>query len=305
MDVVAAVKRLGFIASRKQLVALGFSGGDLTTAVRLGQLWRIRRGYYAAPGASNEAIGAVRVGGRLGGTSAAASYGLWRGFDQRVHVVLPANASRLRTQLPPSESDYLTPDSTFREVVLHWIAARSKSIECWRVTAREALVQVVNWSDAETAIACLDTARGNLGLSTAEIEEMFRDEPAVARARARASCPGSDSGVESIVRQRLLRCGIGVEQQVEFAGVGRVDMVVAGTRLVIEVDGAAFHSSAESIENDRRRGAVLPALDHRLIRLSFARVFGEWQWCEAQVRAALAASSNSGVGVTKGASVND
>lgn len=287
MDVVAAVRKLGCIASRAQLVALGFSGGDLTTAVRLGQLWRIRRGYYVANGASSEGLAAVRVGGRLGGVSAAASYGLWHGFDPRVHVVLAANASRLRTQLAPSESDFLTPDSTFREVALHWIAERSKSPECWRVTANEALVEAVNWSDTETAIACLDTARTALGLTSAEIDELFRAEPAAARARARASCPGSDSGLESVVRQRLARMGVRVEQQVRFAGVGRVDMVVPGARLVVELDGAAFHSSPESVENDRRRGAVLATRDHRLIRLSFARVFGDWDWCEAQVRAAL------------------
>ena len=233
----------------------------------------------------------MRVGGRLGGISGAGSYGLWSGFDQRIHVVLPANSSRLRTQLAPSESDFLTPDSTFREVVLHWIAARSKSGQCWRVSAPEAVVQAVNWSDAETAIACLDTARSALGLSDTEIQELFRGESAASQARARASRPGSDSGIESIVRQRLLRIGVRVEQQVEFAGVGRVDMIVPGARLVIEVDGAAFHSSPETVENDRRRGAVLAALDHRLIRLSYARVFGDWQWCESQVRSAVASLS--------------
>jgi very-short-patch-repair endonuclease len=287
VDVAHVVLDFGGFATREQLFARGLSGGDLTAAVRLGQVWRVRRGYYATRESAPDAVAAVRVGGRLAGTSAAASFGLWSGFDRRVHVALPSNASRLRTQLPPSVSEFRTPDSSAREVVLHWLARRSSSSEIWRVTASEAIVQVANWADAETAIACLDTARGLVGLDDRMILELFRDEPAAVRARALASRSGSDSGVESVVRQRLLSLGIQVEQQVEFPGVGRVDMLVRGSRLVIEVDGKAFHSSPEQIENDRRRGAVLATLDHRQIRLSYDRVFGDWPWCVATVGSAL------------------
>jgi very-short-patch-repair endonuclease len=223
----------------------------------------------------------------LCGTSAAKSFGLWSGFDRRIHVALPHNASRLRTQLPPSNSAFRTPDSSRREVVLHWLSQRSESSECWRASAVESLRQVANWSDTETAIACIDTARTVLGMTTEAIAELFRHESSAAQARAWASMAGSGSGVESVVRQRLLRLGIQVEQQVEFPGVGYVDMLVPAGRLVIEVDGAAFHSSPEQIENDRRRGAILATLDHRQIRLSYHKVFGDWRWCEAIVRAAL------------------
>lgn len=287
MNVVEVLKSFGCIASREQLLARGFSGGDLTTSVRRGEIWRVRRGYYVTQGGNDAGIAAVRVGGRLCGPSAASTFGLWSGFDRRVHVALRANASRLRTQLPPSATDYVTPDSTAREVVVHWLAARSLSRECWRVTALESLVQTASWADQETAIACIDTARTFLGLTTADIDELFRDEGSRARLRARASRPGSGSGVESVVRQRLLRLGIHVEQQVKFPGVGDVDMLVPGQRLVIEVDGKAFHSSPAQIENDRRRGAILATLDHRQIRLSYDRVFGDWPWCESVVLSAV------------------
>jgi very-short-patch-repair endonuclease len=287
MNVAAAVRRFGSISTRQQLFAEGFSGGDLTAAVRRGEVWRVRRGYYATTGATPNAISAVRVGGRLCGTSAAESYGLWSGFDRRIHVGLPANASRLRTQLPPSATEYRTPDSSSREVILHWLAEPTRSSECWRFTAYECIRQVADWADQETAIACLDTARSVLGLTNESLAELFRGQSSTARARALASKAGSGSGVESVVRQRLLRAGIEVEQQVKFPGVGSVDMFVPGQRLVIEVDGKAFHSSPEQIENDRRRGAALAALHHRQMRFSYDQIFGAWATCEAKILSAL------------------
>jgi very-short-patch-repair endonuclease len=287
VDIEKTINELGGIASRSQLYARGFSGGDITTAVRLGLTWRVRRAHYVTSAAQSEAILAVRVGGRLAGISAARSYGLWAGFDRRIHVAVAANAARLRTQFAPSKSDYLTPDIAPREIELHWLARLETNAECWRVTLDECLVQVLQWSDAETAVACLDTARRQFGLTDADLARIFAGQNASVRVKAGASRPGSDSGVESIVRQRLKRIGVEVEQQVEIPVVGRVDMLVRSARLVIEVDSKGYHSSPEQFENDRRRGAELAAIDHRELRLSFQRVFEEWAWCERTVLAAL------------------
>jgi hypothetical protein len=186
MDAAAEIRRLGNIATRSQLIARGVSGGDLTTAVRLGEIRRIRQAHHATPAATADAVHATRVGGRLAGLSAARSYGLWAGFDTRLHIALRANASRLRTNLAPSvllaktratRATSLTPDTINREVVLHWLASGSNSRECWRASVAETLAQVASWCDRESAVACLDTARTILRL----------DDAAVARCRGNVS----------------------------------------------------------------------------------------------------------------------
>ena len=286
-SLAASVDDLGHIATRRQLVALGFTGFQLTAAVRGGVLRRVRRGWYASPGATNDQILAVRVGGRLSHTSAAASYGLWPGFDQRLHLTVSRGAKSLRRHRGPQ---FDTPDIAKRPVVVHWLTPGRQDLtsDCtWRVGLEECLRHVASTADRETAIACLDTAMQKFRLSRRDIQRIFQGQPARARAIAAASRPGSDSGPESVVRQRLVPCGVTVRQQVRIAGVGRVDMLV-GKSLVIEIDGRAYHSDPRAFENDRRRDALLVARGYRVLRFSFQQVFGDWPFVERCILAALA-----------------
>lgn len=117
---------------------------------------------------------------------------------------------------------------------------------------------------------------------------IFQNASTSERLIVSASEHGSDSGPESIVRQRLRAAGIRVSQQVQFA-VGRVDMRVEGTRVLIEVDSRGFHDSHEARERDRFRDAELVAMNFVVIRLSFQRIFTEWAWCLRIIRSAIAA----------------
>jgi very-short-patch-repair endonuclease len=293
MDAAAETRKLGNIARRDQLMDRGVSGGDITTAVRLGDLRRIRRAHYATPASSADAVHATRVGGRLAGPSAARSYSLWAGFDTRLHVALPANASRLRTNFAPSlvvekaAELALTPDTDAHEVVLHWLASRSRNSECWRSSASETLAEVASWCDRETAVACLDTARTVLRLSDTAITGALALLPAEIRMLAGRSKPGSDSGLESIVRQRALSIGIEVIQQVKFDGVGFVDMQIPGTNILIEIDGREYHSDPVAFENDRRRRNELVRRGYVVLEFSYKQVCTDWAWCESMILGAL------------------
>lgn len=286
----AIAEQFGHIITRQQLLRSGLTGSDLTRAVRTGELRRIRQAHYATAKASAEAIAATRVGGMLCGVSAARSFGLWGGLDTRLHVALPGNAGRLRTNYPPSTipslqlGGRLTPDTSDRAVVLHWGIAETG----WRVTLAECLKQVALWSDRETAIACLDTAWKPYGISALRLTAIFADEPPRSRQLAAESRPGSDSGLESLIRQRLGRHGIALRQQVEMPRVGRIDLGIVGTLLIIEADGYEFHSSSAAFEEDRRRDAELAAMGYVVIRLTYAQITGDWEWCERVILAAIA-----------------
>jgi very-short-patch-repair endonuclease len=289
-DPAPIIDSLGHIATRQQLIAAGCSGFDLTVAVRRASIWRVRQARYVTPGASSDAIAATRVGGMLAGPSAAKSYGLWSGFDRRLHVSVGDNSSRLRTNFAPSHAPIrLTPDFSQREIVLHWLvggAVPELGPECWRVSLRTCVRQVVEWSDRETALACLDSARTAFSLSRSDLADLFQDAPLADRLLVGQSRAGSDSGLESIVRQRLMAEGIEVVQQVQFPGM-RVDMRVVGTRTLIEVDGEEFHGSSEARKRDSRRDEALARLGFSVVHLSFEHVFDDWPWCVQQVRAAL------------------
>jgi very-short-patch-repair endonuclease len=296
-DPTVAIQSLGCIATRQQLIAHGYSGYDLTCAVRLGLIRRVRQARYATPDAPLDAIAATRIGGMLAGPSAADSYGLWHGFDTRLHVSVGENSSRLRTNVAPSlrtPDQLLTPDTFTRKAVVHWLvdgAVPELGPECWRVPLPVCLRQVVEWCDRETAIACLDTALTEYRLSRAELLGTFSDAPASDRLLAGECCLGSDSGTESLVRQRLTALGIKLRQQIQIRGVGRVDMGIVGTRILLEIDSEKYHDNDEAFERDRWRTAELVARGYVVIRLSYLRVTTDWAWCLRMIIGAMAAAA--------------
>lgn len=295
MDPARLIRTLGGVATRQQLLARGCSGYDLTIAVRRGLIRRVRQARYVTAETPFDVVAAARVGGMLAGPSAARSYELWAGFDTRLHVSVGNNSSRLRTNGRPSANpSRLTPDWFDREVVLHWVrggATPERGSNSWRVSVATCLQQMVAWTDRETAIACLDTAMTRFELSGVAIAKIFEAQADSHRVIAAGCRAGSDSGVESVVRQRLLTIGLHVEQQFTLDGVGRFDMWIPGSTILLEVDGRRFHDTDEQYERDRWRDAEAARRDYTVIRLSFQRVFGDWAWCERTVLGALASSS--------------
>ncbi|WP_308467449.1 hypothetical protein [Rathayibacter soli] len=93
----AVLSRLGGVATRAAILAGGGTPRGLTAAVRAGRVVRVRQGWYALPDASSDIVDAIAVGGALTGVSAGRQLGLWVLDDDRLHVAVPGNASRLRT----------------------------------------------------------------------------------------------------------------------------------------------------------------------------------------------------------------
>jgi very-short-patch-repair endonuclease len=211
---------------------------------------------------------AVLAGGRLSCVTACESYGLWAGTDRRTHLILPPNG-----HAPPSG------------VVRHWRRCEPND-ELWRVSLADCLRSVARCADRETAVAVFDTALTTGLVTRVRLHEIIEDQPRAARSRVELARAGSDSGVESIVRQRLERAGRRVEQQVYVRGVGRVDMRVDG-ELYLEIDGFAFHSDRDAFERDRRRDAVLEVRGDRRLRVTARQVLREWGAVESIINAAL------------------
>jgi very-short-patch-repair endonuclease len=274
-DIHETVRRLGNVATRAQLLRLGYRPRELTDAVRSGVLQRLRRGHYINSGATQAQRAAITMGGRLACSSAASTYGLWSGSDATLHLAVPPTASRVTK-----------PAST--AVRLHWQQNLAES-DSWRVGLPECLRGVVRCSSAESAIATLDTAI-SLGMANElTIRRIFAGEPIASRLVASRARAGSDSGVESLARQRLQRRGHDVRQQVVVPGVGRVDMQI-DEQLFVEIDGFEFHSSPRHFAADRRRDAAFVLGGHRRLRFAAVDVLRRWDWVEKTIVEALGVS---------------
>jgi len=256
MDWMTELTRLGGAASLGQLKEAGARGHVLSAAVREGRLLRPRNGRYALPGIGEAAISALRAGGRLCRVTAARTYGLWGGQDERTHLLVPPHAGRAGA----------ADDRTVR----HWGRAERHS-EVWRVSLADCLRSAVRCAEDETAIAVLDTAISTGQVTRHGLRRVFADEPHRSRRLAERARPGSDSGVESLLRQRLTARGHIVEQQLAVDGVGRVDARVDGV-LYLEIDGFEFHADREAFERDRRRDVAMTLQDLPRLRLTARQV---------------------------------
>ena len=102
--------------------------------------------------------------------------------------------------------------------------------------------------------------------------------------RIDSSC---ESGIGGLFWFRMRDQPISLRRQVAIPTVGRIDFLV-GTKLVVEVDGAEYHTGPERFEADRRRDAKLSSSGYRVLRFSYAQVMFRWPEVELAVLAAVA-----------------
>jgi len=262
----AVFRMHGGLARRAHLLAHGFTGAQLTRAVRRGMIRRVRVGWYMPADADEHAALAVAIGGTLACISAAKAHGLWVPQDlSTLHVSLPANASRLRGVGMPW--------------IAHWTEADGRP-ERPVATVQQALLDVAMCQPVEIAVAVWDSA---LNMNLVRLTEL-RSRTLSRRARAvLALCDmRAESGIETITRLRLVAAGHPPEVQVRVAPGVRVDLLIA--RVVIELDGSAFHSGVTEFERDRARDAVLNAWGYRVLHFSYRQVMSDWETVIATIR---------------------
>lgn len=296
MDAALIVARNGGALDRPRLRELGATDHDLRRALKAGTLNRPRRGWYSTWPEGDPRFRAMRVGGRLTGLSAIEALGGWVLGRHPLHVAVPTNAARLRSQwrreVPWADA---RPDG----VVVHWVRASADRGESTGVVPiLEALELVCRVEPLEQAVAAIDwaLASGRIDrIDRAALAERLGPLSALV-ARADERC---ESLPESLARSRLRAAGLQVTSQVRWsAGLERIDLVVEGV-VALEVDGEEFHR--DTFEKDRWRDLALTGAGYHALRPSARQVFGHWPAVQAAVERALQARGihvhlhNSGV----------
>lgn len=108
--------------------------------------------------------------------------------------------------------------------------------------------------------------RGRTGITV--MRELLAERPAGYVAPA--------SGLEARLIHILTEAGIPTQRQVDVGGdgwIGRVDVLVPGTNLVIEVDSARFHTSRLDRSRDAHRDAELRAAGYDPLRITEEEVW--------------------------------
>ncbi len=255
-----------------ELEARGITRSQLQAAVINGSLTRIRRGWYASPGAPIDLVTATRQRARLTCVSAAKLYGIWTPIHDKIHVFsVHGRSESISTSLVTHPLPYLRqwpdngPVAPLELALLH--AGRCLPVPEAAILFESAINQ------------------GKILLADALV--IIDELPYQRRESLSRINPLAQSGTETLVRWFLESRQVRVQAQVKIRGVGCVDILV-GKSLVIECDSVAYHTGTEQYYKDRYRDQELIRQGYMPVHLTWEDVCLRWESTQVLLEGILA-----------------
>jgi very-short-patch-repair endonuclease len=286
--IVALAARQHGVVTRSQLLAAGISPATLTGRLKTHRLRPLHRGVYLVgpllpPYAPYQAaVMACGVDAVVSHRSAAT---LWS--------VLPAEPGGTLVDITVRRTNHRRPGVRLHRRALG--AADVTTVEGIPVTTPvRTLFDIAGWTggrDLERAVAHAVKNRLASGDALRALVTQHPRSRGVGRLRKLLGSGGpaftrseaEECFLELVRRAQLSRPAVNAT----IAGF-EVDFLWAAARLIVEVDGFAFHSSRRIFERDRRRDAVLTAQGFRVIRITWRQLKTEREAVIVRVAQALA-----------------
>ncbi len=265
--------RFNGIARGALMQRFGFSRKDLAAATHAGTIIRVRAGVFALPYADAKIVTAAAHGGALSCAAALRAWGIW---------VLPDESDEVHVWMGGAGRRHVHESCS---CVTHYSPGTSGP---GLAPVASALVHFYRCHDHESFFAAYESAWNQRLIGARERAQIRRELPKSARWLLELASPDAQSGLESLLRLRLHLLGIRLDSQVDIAGVGRVDFVVAG-RVILEADGTLNHAGARR-HNDLMRDAAASALGYETLRFDYAMIVHHWDTVIAAILPALVRS---------------
>lgn len=248
--------------------------------VRIGRLHPVHRGVYSAghPALAPFAreLAAVLACGRgalLSHISAAFVLGMLTAVTGPVHVTVRARGRR------PQPGIVLHCAAALQPARRHGIplTTPARTLLDLAATEPDLLPRAFNEAQAQGLVRPDDLAipAGHRGAAT--LRALITSDPRV-----------TDSEAERVLLRLVARARLPRPATQVRIGRHRVDALWSDQRLVVEVDGYAFHGHRDAFEHDRGRDADLVAAGHRVIRVTWRQLTREPEAVVAALAGALA-----------------
>lgn len=280
-----------------QLENLGLSARAVRHRVATGRLHRLHRGVYAIgrPTAEGRWMAAVLASGEgavLSHRSAADLWGMRSAARARIDVTVKGSTGRVRTRIDVHSGAALTPEDVAERDGIPCTSLARTLIDLAAVVDRRALERAVDRAEEIQAF--------DLG-AVADALERLRGRAGTARlARVIESYAGPVS-TRSEMEERLLElirvAGL-PEPEVnawipleEGAGY-RPDFLWRDARLIVEVDGRAYHARRSAFRHDRRRDRRLALAGFETRRYDASEILERGARVVGEIRAFLGRSSH-------------
>lgn len=252
------------IVSRAQLRRAGLSPAAVDNRVKTGRLFPLQRGVYAVghrPATYHaKAMAAVLACGPKAVLSHRSAAALWEmGIRWRTPVEVSAPTAH---RIPGV------------------LAHRCRIIEATRelgipvTTPVRTLLDLVGIADDATVIRAAHEARLAGRLPPHDFAVLVERMPK----RVRLLLAPRGAPTRSIFEDEFLRFvrryGLPTPEVNQRVAGHEVDMLWRRERLIVELDGRAFHDDGRAFECDRERDADLQAAGHRVVRVTWPRLTG-------------------------------
>ena len=280
----ALAERQHGVVSRAQLLELGVNRGAITHRIELGRLHPVHRGVYrigllSRDGRRIAAVLACGPGAVLSHLAAAALWGIRQ--SDRIEVTRRTayrGPKHITVHRSPLRDDERTthrgiPTTTVPRTLLD-------------------LSAVVRPDALRSALRQAEQLRLTDPLSLSDLAERYPRRPGLAAIRAllKEATLGARvirSELEERFQAFLLRAGLPLPQTNQLVHGYEVDCVWPDQRLIVELDGHAFHSPTHAFEDDRARDRRLEAAGWHVIRVTWRQLHEEPELLEADLRRLL------------------
>ncbi len=271
-----AGQQLGVI-TRLQLETAGITRGAIESRVQRGLLHRVYRGVYLvghptpAPGAREvAALLACRPPALISHRSAAALWGLARGPAAGVEVTVVGRNCRSRDGLVVHRVEQLDRrDRATKSGILVTSPARTlvdfaAGASPGEIDRALAEAYALGLLTERKLLAAIDRAPGRAGVGI--VRAFLHREAGLTLTRSDA-----ERRLLKLVRAARLPPPL---VNARVAGL-EVDFLWPRERLIVEVDGYAYHGHRAAFERDRDRDAALVAAGYRVIRVTWRQIVDE------------------------------
>jgi hypothetical protein len=262
------------VATRAQLVRIGLTRDTIDHRLRSGRLRALHRGVYlighgAPPPGARELAAALACGLDAVLSHQTAAF-LWRllprGTDV-LHVTVGGRAPGLKPGIRIHCVAHLDARDVRHFGGIPLTAPARTILDLARVVSPRELERVVAESEARRL-----TRRAELAAVTARSGR----RPGVAALRSLLNADDDPALTRSEAEERLLAlirsADLPTPQVNVRVGRHEVDFLWRDPKLIVEVDGFAFHSSRGAFERDRLRDSKLAALGFRVIRVTWPQL---------------------------------
>ncbi len=268
MDALDFLSSVGGVARVGLLRANGYAPSAIHKLASAGA-HQPRKGVWALESADPEYLTAILNNGHVTCASAALRYGLWiKDRPMRLHLATRhcRGSGFVRhggLRLSPENA---VPVASVEDTVIH-------ALTCL--------------PDVD-AISIAQSAMRQFGIPQAMIEsEISADYYGNAR-RLLAKADGLSESVPEISARLLFESeGLAFRRQVHIRGVGRVDFLI-GRRLIVEVNGYAFHSSREAWRKDMARLNAAQVRGFDVLSFAPEKIWNNPEQVMEEIRAVLA-----------------